>query len=141
MAWRLQLPCVFSVFFFYLFYLPMFILLLRESQLHRSLLDGISALAWGIGYASMPQYIVKPSNCCVVVMSASSRWHRVGPFPLGSNHFRDVWATCLLQNDGGVPLKALCNNTTSKLACLFPTTSFKCRAPSREAVDTIFKVF
>ena len=39
---------------------------------------------------------------------------------------------------GGVPLNALPKDTTSELAGLFSTTSHKCRAPSREAVDTIF---
>ena len=38
----------------------------------------------------------------------------------------------------GVPLSALPKDTTSELAGLFSTTSPKCRAPSREAVDTIF---
>ena len=41
----------------------------------------------------------------------------------------------------GVPLSALHKDTTSKLAGLFATTSHKCQAPSREAIDTIFKVF
>ena len=46
--------------------------------------------------------------------------------------------TCLSHKDGGIPLSALPKDTTSKLAGLFSTTSHKCRAPSREAVDTIF---
>ena len=50
-----------------------------------------------------------------------------------------IWATCLPHKGGGVPLSALPKNTTSKLAGLFSTTSHKCRAPSREAVDTIIK--
>ena len=37
-----------------------------------------------------------------------------------------------------VPLNALPKDTTSELAGLFSTTSPKCRAPSREAVDIIF---
>ena len=59
----------------------------------------------------------------------------------GSCHFRGVWATCLLHKGGDIPLNALAKDTTSELAGLFSTTSHKCRAPSREAVDTIFKVF
>ena len=39
---------------------------------------------------------------------------------------------------GGVPLSALPKDTTSELAGLFTATSHKCRASSREAVDTIF---
>ena len=60
------------------------------------------------------------------------------PHSLGSCHFRDVWATCLPHKGGGVPLSALPKDTTSELAGLFSTISHKCRAPSREAVDTIF---
>ena len=37
----------------------------------------------------------------------------------------------------GVPLSALPKDTTSKLAGLFSTTSHKCQAPSKEAIDTI----
>ena len=37
-----------------------------------------------------------------------------------------------------VPLSALPKDTTSELAGLFSTTSFECRVPSREAVNTIF---
>ena len=37
-----------------------------------------------------------------------------------------------------VPLSALPKDTTSELAGLFSTTSHKCQAPSREAIDTIF---
>ena len=39
----------------------------------------------------------------------------------------------------GVQLSALPKDTTSELAGLFSTTSRKCQAPSREAIDTIFK--
>ena len=63
------------------------------------------------------------------------------PHSLGSCHFRDVWATCLPHKRGGVTLSALPQDTTSELAGLFSTTSPKCRAPSREAVNNIFKVF
>ena len=38
----------------------------------------------------------------------------------------------------GVPLSALPKDTTSELAGLFSTTFHNCRAPSREAIDTIF---
>ena len=62
----------------------------------------------------------------------------VSPHSLGSCHFR---VTCLPHKGGGVPLSALPKDTTSELAGLFSTISHKCRAPSREAVDTIFKVF
>ena len=61
------------------------------------------------------------------------------PHSLGSCHFRSIWTTCLPQKGGGVPLSALPKDTTSKLAGLFSTTSHKCGAPNREAVDTIFK--
>ena len=53
-------------------------------------------------------------------------------------HLRGVWATCLSPKGRGVPLSALPKDTTSELAGLFSTTSHKCRAPSREAVDTTF---
>ena len=46
--------------------------------------------------------------------------------------------SCLPHKGGGVLLSALPKDTTSKLAALFSTISPKCRAPSREAVDTIF---
>ena len=57
---------------------------------------------------------------------------------LGSCHFQGVWATCLPHKGGGVPLSTLPKDTTSKLTGLFSTTSSKCQASSREAVDTIF---
>ena len=60
----------------------------------------------------------------------------VSPHSLGSCHFR---VTCLPHKRWGVPFSALPKDTTSELAGLFSTTSHKCRAPSREAVDTIFK--
>ena len=53
--------------------------------------------------------------------------------------WRENWATCLPHKGGGVPLSALPKDTTSELAGLFSTTSPKCRAPSREAANTIFK--
>ena len=59
------------------------------------------------------------------------------PHSLGSCHFRGVCATCRPHTDGGVPLSALSKNT-NELAGLFSTTSLKCLAPSRKAVDTIF---
>ena len=61
------------------------------------------------------------------------------PRSLGSCHFRSAWATCLPHKGVGVPLSALPKDTTSELAVLFSTISHKCRAPSREAIDTIFK--
>ena len=39
---------------------------------------------------------------------------------------------------GGLPLSALPKDTTGNLAGLFSTTFLKCRAPSREAENTIF---
>ena len=52
--------------------------------------------------------------------------------------FRGLWVTCLPHKGGSVPLSALPKDTTCELAGLFSTTSPKCRAPSREAVNTIF---
>ena len=60
---------------------------------------------------------------------------------LGSCHFRNVWTTCLPHKGEGILLNTLPKDTTSELTGLFSTTSPKCRAPSREAVDTIFEVF
>ena len=57
---------------------------------------------------------------------------------LGVAFFEVLWATCLPHKGGGIPLSALPKDTTSELAGLFSTTSHKCRAPSREAIDTIF---
>ena len=48
---------------------------------------------------------------------------------------------CLPHKDGDIPLSALPKDTTSELAGLFSTLSLMCWAPSREAVNTIFKVF
>ena len=59
---------------------------------------------------------------------------------LGSCYFQGVWANCFPHKGGGVPLSALPKDTTSEFAGLFSTTYHKCRAPSREAIDTIFKV-
>ena len=60
------------------------------------------------------------------------------PRSLASCYFRGVWATCLPHKGGGDPLSTLPKDTTSELAGLFSTTSHKCRAPSREAVNNIF---
>ena len=60
------------------------------------------------------------------------------PHSLRSCYFRGFRATCLPQKCGDVPLTALLKDTTSELTGLFSTTFPKCRAPSREAVDTIF---
>ena len=57
---------------------------------------------------------------------------------LGSCLFRGLWATCLPYKGGGIPLSSLLKYTISELAGLFSTTSHKCRAPRREAIDTIF---
>ena len=53
----------------------------------------------------------------------------------------EVLGHLLLHKAGDLPLSALPKNTTTELAGLFSTTSTKCRAPSREAVSTIFKIF
>ena len=47
---------------------------------------------------------------------------------------------CLPHKGKGVPLSALFKDTAIELAGLFSTTFLKCRAPSREAVNTIFKM-
>ena len=72
------------------------------------------------------------ANCIAILWTGS-------PHSLGSCLFRGLWATCLPHR--GVPLSALPKDTTSELAGLFSTTFPKCRAPSREAADAIFKVF
>ena len=82
-------------------------------------------------YCSYLSSIHEKANCIAIF------WTR-RPHSLGSCHFRDVWATCLPHKGGGVPLSALPKDTTSEPANLFSTTSHKCQAPSREAVDTIF---
>ena len=76
--------------------------------------------------------IHEKANCITIF------WTRRPP-SLGSCHFRGFWATCLPHKSGGVPLTALPKVTTSELAAVISTTSLGCRAPSREAVDTIFK--
>ena len=75
--------------------------------------------------------IHKKSNC--IAMFWTERRHSIG-----SCHLRCVFAICLLHKSEAVPLNALPNDTTSELAGLFSTTSPKCRAPSRKAVNTIF---
>ena len=82
-------------------------------------------------YCSYLSSIHEKANCIAIFWTGH-------PHSLGSCHFRDVWATCFPHKGGGVPLSALPKDTTSELAGLFSTTSHKCRAPSREAVDTIF---
>ena len=79
-------------------------------------------------------YIYPPftRNRCILMF-----WS-VSPHSLGSCHFR---VTCLPHKGRGVPLSSLPKDTTSELAGLFSTTSHKCRSPSREAIDNIFKVF
>ena len=75
--------------------------------------------------------IHEKANCIAILWTGS-------PHSLGSCLFRGLWATCLPHKGGGIPLSALPKDTTSKLAGLFSTTSPKCRAPSRKAIDTIF---
>ena len=82
-------------------------------------------------YCSYFSSIHEKANCVAIFWTGS-------PHSPGSCHFRDVWATCLPHKAGGVPLRALPKDTTSEFAGLFSTISHKCRAPSREAVDTIF---
>ena len=74
--------------------------------------------------------IHEKANCIAILWTGS-------PHSLGSCLFRGLWATCLPHKGGGIPLSALPKDTTSELAGLFSTTSHKCRAPSREAIDTI----
>ena len=78
--------------------------------------------------------IHEKANCIAILWTGS-------PHSLGSCLFRGLWATCLPHKGGGIPLSALPKDTTSELAGLFSTTSPKCRTPSREVADTIFKVF
>ena len=75
--------------------------------------------------------IHEKANCIAILWTGS-------PHSLGSCLFRGLWATCLPHKGGGFPLSALPKDTTSELAGLFSTTSHKCRASSREAIDTIF---
>ena len=75
--------------------------------------------------------IHEKANCIAILWTGS-------PHSLGSCLFRGLWATCLPHKGRGIPLSALPKDTTSELAGLFSTTSHKCRAPSREAIDTIF---
>ena len=75
--------------------------------------------------------IREKANCIAILWAVS-------PHSLGSCLSRGLWATCLQHKGGGIPLSALPKDTTSELAGLFSTTSHKCRAPSREAIDTIF---
>ena len=75
--------------------------------------------------------IHEKANCIAILWTVS-------PHSLGSCLFRGLWVTCLPHKGGGVPLSALPKDTTSELAGLFSTTFPKCRAPSREAVNTTF---
>ena len=75
--------------------------------------------------------IHEKANCIAILWTGS-------PHSLGSCLFRGLWATCFPHEGGGIPLSALPKDTTSELSGLFSTTSHKCRAPSREAIDTIF---
>ena len=60
---------------------------------------------------------------------------------LGSCHFGGVWPSRLSCKGGGVPLSAWPKNATTELVGLLSITFLKCRAPSREVMDAIFKVF
>ena len=71
--------------------------------------------------------IYEKANCATMFCAHS----------LGSCHFQGVWATCLPHKSGGVPLSALPKDP-SELSGLFSTTSHKCRAPSRKAMNIIF---
>ena len=85
-------------------------------------------------YINLPylSFIHEKANCIAIFWTG-------GPHSLGSCHFRDVWATCLPDKGGGVPLSVLPKDTTSELAGLFSTSSPKFREPSRKVVDTIFQ--
>ena len=48
-------------------------------------------------------------------------------------------ATCLPHKGGCIPLRVLPKDTISKLAGLYSILSLLCRAPSREAVNSISK--
>ena len=76
-------------------------------------------------------FIHEKAKCIAII------WTR-HPYLYESCYFRGVWATCFPHKDGDISLGALPKITTSKLAGLFSTISNKCRAPSREAVNTIF---
>ena len=81
-------------------------------------------------YLSYLSSIHEKANCIAICWTE-------GPHSLGICHF-GVWATCLPYKGRGIPLSALPKDTISELAGLFSTSSSKYRAPSREAVDTIF---
>ena len=85
-------------------------------------------------YLPYLSFILEKANCIAIFRTDRPHSH-------GSCHFRSVWANYLPHKCVGVPLSALPKNTTSELSGLLSTISSKCRTPSREAVDTIFKVF
>ena len=89
------------------------------------------ALTAVLFYLPFLSSIHEKANCIAILWTGS-------PHSLGSCLFRGLWATCLPHKGGGIPLSALPKDTTSELAGLFSTTSHKCRAPSREAIDIIF---
>ena len=100
----------------------------------KHLTDKIKRLYYAYFFFCICSYLssIHEKANCIAIFSTGR------PHSLGSCHFRGVWATCLPHKSGGVPLSALPKDTMSELAGLFSTTSHKCRAPSREAVDTIF---
>ena len=85
-------------------------------------------------YCSYLSSIHEKANCIAIFWTGR-------PHSLGSCHLRCVWTTCLTHKGGGVPLSALLKDTTSELAGFFSTTSPKCRASSRKAVDRFLKSF
>ena len=98
-------------------------------------MEGKECFVFVLFYLPFLSSIHEKANCIAILWTGS-------PHSLGSCFFRGLWATCLPHKGGGIPLSALPKDTTSELAGLFSTTSHKCRAPSREAIDTIFlKVF
>ena len=103
---------------------------LKTPSLSLKNLEPIS-LFYVLFYLPFLSSIHEKANCIAMLWTGS-------PHSLGSCLFRGLWATCLPRKGGGIPLSALPKDTTRKLAGLFSTTSHKCRAPSREAIDTIF---
>ena len=93
--------------------------------------NGYKYLFCFLFYLPFLSTVHEKANCIAILWTGR-------PHSLGSCLFRGLWATCLPHKGGGVPLSALPKDTTSELSGLFSTTSHKCRAPSREAIDTIF---
>ena len=128
MTWCLQLPIDYSLVFALLLAFAIDIL----KKIYGTLSNFCSFIF--IFYLPYLSSIHEKANCIAICWTERPR-------ALGSCHFRGVWAICLPHKCGGVQLSALPKDITSKLAGLFSATSPKCRAPSREAVETIFHVF